>query len=61
MTGIVADIQRSSYGRWVVVEAEVTTDMTGTLSRQGQTLVMSGTMFSGESGMGMYADWEVTK
>ncbi len=42
-------------------EAEVTTDMTGTLSRRGQTLVMSGTMFSGESGMGMYADWEVTK
>ncbi len=27
VTGVVADIQRSSYGRWVVVEAEVTTDI----------------------------------
>lgn len=42
-------------------DAEVTTDMTGALSRRGQTLAMSGTMFSGESGIGMYADWEVTK
>ena len=27
VTGIVADIQRSSYGRWIVVEAEVGTDL----------------------------------
>ncbi len=27
VTGIVADIQRSSYGRWLVVEAEVATDV----------------------------------
>ena len=26
VTGIVRDIQRSSYGRWIVVEADVTTD-----------------------------------
>ncbi|MBN1321109.1 MAG: DUF4339 domain-containing protein [Thermoleophilia bacterium] len=42
-------------------DAEVTTDMTGTVTRQGQTLVMTGTMFSGESGIGMYADWEATR
>ncbi len=27
VTGIVADIQKSSYGRWIVVEADVTTDI----------------------------------
>jgi DNA-directed RNA polymerase subunit beta' len=27
VTGVVADIQRSSYGRWVVIEAEVSTEV----------------------------------
>jgi hypothetical protein len=40
---------------------DTSTTMTGTLRRQGQTLVMSGTMFAGESGMGVSADWQMTK
>ena len=40
---------------------DTSTTMTGTVGRQDQTLVMTGTMFIGESGMGMSAEWQVTK
>ena len=40
---------------------DASTTMTGTVGKQGQTLVMTGTMFIGESGMGMSAEWQVTK
>ena len=35
--------------------------MTGTVSRQDQTLVMNGVMTSEGSGASMKADWQVTK
>jgi hypothetical protein len=42
-------------------EPGTTSTMTGTVSRQGQTLVLSGVLISGGQGVSMSANWQVTK
>jgi hypothetical protein len=41
--------------------SEAPTTMSGTVTRQGKTLGMTGTMVMGQSGIGMSAEWQVTR
>ena len=45
----------------IPAESGVTSAMTGTVGRSGDTLVMTGVMTSGAEGAGMKAEWSVTK